>query len=196
MKAFRIGIAAFVAGTGLVGALSGSAAASALPAGSAVRLTVKAEPAPSDVLVLGAALSPAASGRQVTFYVQTQQFSTRGWMALGTAATNSRGVATYSYVPTWTGMENFGAAVGTQGSGATPAAVTPFNVLRDPPGVKQSVMEYPRPLGSVGGVLVKSLLVVLALVWLTLLGSLVTVIRRVPKLAGDTQSGRTREVAE
>nr|MDA8081766.1 hypothetical protein [Actinomycetota bacterium] len=55
-------------------------------------------------------------------------------------------------------------------------------------GVPQSVIEYARPLGSTGGVLVKSLLAIVAIIWITLLGSLALVIRRMPRLVEASAS--------
>jgi len=164
-------------------AISGAAMASGTQSTSAVTLSIQSVSVTSDNLTLSAQLGSPLSGQQVMFFVHTAEFSGQGWMSVGSASTNSSGEATYTYTPTWTGATQFGAAVGSGASITTPTAVKSFQVLRDPTGVPKSVIEYARPMGSTGGVLVKSLLAIVIILWITLLGSLALVIRRMPRLA-------------
>lgn len=164
-------------------AISGTALAATPQSNGALTLSIASVSATSDALTLSAQSGSAVSGQKVAFFVQTQEFSGHGWMSVGSASTNSSGEATYTYTPTWTGATRFGAALGSDASVTAPTVVKSFQVLRDPTGVPQSVIEYARPLGSTGGVLVKSLLAIVAILWITLLGSLALVIRRMPRLA-------------
>lgn len=168
-------------------AVSGTAVAATAQSSGGLTLSIKSVSATSDGLVLSAQAG-AASGQKVEFLVQTQEFSGHGWMSVGSAATNSSGRATYTYTPTWTGETQFGAALGSDSSMAAPTVIKTFDVLKDPTGVPQSVIEYARPLGSTGGVLVKSLLAIVAIIWITLLGSLALVIRRMPRLVEASAS--------
>lgn len=156
---------------------------------SALTVTVQQVSPASDNLTMAARLSPAAAGEKVTFFVDSQEFSGHSWMAVGSATTNSSGNASYTYTPTWTGTTEFGAAIGSGTSATAPTAVESFQVLKDPTGVPQSAIEYARPMGSTGGVLVKALLAIVAIVWILLLGSLLLVVRRMPRLAGAGESG-------
>ncbi|MDA8271658.1 MAG: hypothetical protein M0Z39_09715 [Actinomycetota bacterium] len=165
--------------------VSGTAAAQS----SALTVIVQQLSPASDNLTMAARLSPAVVGQKVTFFVDSQEFSGHSWMAVGSATTNSSGDATYTYTPTWTGTTEFGAAIGSGTSVAAPTAVESFQVLKDPTGVPESAIEYARPMGSIGGVLVKALLGIVAIVWILLLGSLILVIRRMPRLAGAGESG-------
>jgi hypothetical protein len=184
-KLFRCLIAA-AAAIGSVLVISGTAAAASPQSSIAPGFSVQSMSATSDNLTLSAQLGSPVSGKKVTFFVQTHEFSNKGWMVVGSGVTNSLGVATYVYTPTWTGATKFGAAQGLDTSVTAPTVVKSFQVLRDPAGVPQSVIEYARPLGSVGGVFVKSLLSIVAIVWIVLLGSLAIIIWRMPRLAGST----------
>lgn len=187
--------AALFSGIGLILSLPAVAAASTLPATPSAKLTVMATGQSS--LLLTANVTPPVLGEKVTFYLKTSEFEGSGWMAIGSSASDSQGIATLSYLPASTGFETFGSSSGPllQSPTGTPSATFGFKVLKDPPGFKQSVIEYPRPLGSVGSMLVKGLLSLVGLVWLVLLGCLAVVIRRVPRLAADSQTGRGEEVA-
>ncbi len=169
-------------------AISGTAVAATAQNNGVLTLSIKSVSATSDALALSVQAGAAASGQKVEFFVQTQEFSGHGWMSVGSTLTNSSGEATYTYTPTWTGETQFGAALGSDASMTAPTVVKTFEVLKDPPGVPQSVIEYARPLGSIGGVLVKSLLAIVAIIWITLLGSLALVIRRMPRLAEASAS--------
>ena len=186
MRAILRWFVAFCAALASLLIISGTAAAEG---SSALTVTVQQLSPASDNLTMVARLTPAAVGQKVTFFVDSQEFSGHSWMAVGSASTNSSGDATYTYTPTWTGTTEFGAAIGSGNSIAAPTAVESFQVLKDPTGVPQSAIEYPRPLGSTGGALVKTLLGIVAIVWILLLGSLLLVIRRMPRLAGAGESG-------
>ena len=194
MKSLSRWLIAAVATIGSVLVVSGTAVAATGQSSAALDLAVQTVSANGVNLALSAQAGSGASGQSVTFFVQTQEFSSHGWMALGTSVTNSAGEATYTYTPTWTGTELFGAALGSSDAVATPSVTKSFQVLKDPPGVPQSVIEYSRPLGSEGGIFVKSILSVLALVWILLLGSLALVVWRMPRLTRASvdpgQSGR------
>ncbi len=183
MKSLSRWLIAAAATIGSVLVVSGTAVAATGQSSAVLDLAVQTVSANGVNLALSAQAGSGVTGQSVTFFVQTQEFSSHGWMALGTSVTNSAGEATLTYTPTWTGTELFGAALGSSDAVSTPSVVKSFQVLKDPPGVPQSVIEYARPLGSEGGIFVKTILSVLALVWILLLGSLVLVIRRVPRLA-------------
>lgn len=199
MKSLSRWLITAVATTGLVLVIPGTAvatpmsmsqstAATSPQSNTALTLSVQSVSATSDNLTLSGQLDSAASGQKITFFVQTQEFSSLGWMAVGSAVSNSSGEATYTYTPTWTGTELFGAGLGATDAVTTPSVTHSFQVLRDPTGVPQSAIEYTRPLSATGGVFVKSLLTIVAVVWILLLGSLALVIRRMPRLAGVSTS--------
>lgn len=185
MKSISNILIALIATIGSISVAPGTASASSLQSGSALQLSIESVSPTSADLMLSAALTNPSPGQEVTFYVQTKEFSDHGWMALESTKTNSQGKASYRYTPTWTGMEYFGASIGSPGGGNVPGLVRSFEVLKDPPGVPPSVIEYRRPLSSVGGVLVKSLLAIVAILWTILLGSLAVVIWRIPRLAKE-----------
>ena len=188
MKLLPMITVALLSGIGLIASMPAEASASALLTAPSVKLTVEATGQSSNSLLLRATVAPPVPGKKVTFYLKTSEFEGSGWMALGSSSSDSQGIATYSYRPASTGIETFGSELGSlQSSASTPSATFQFRVLRDPPGFGQSVIEYPRPLGSVGSMLVKGLLSLVGLVWVVLIGSLVMVIRRVPKFASGVQ---------
>ncbi len=164
----------------------------ATPAQNAATISVSQVSQSSDNLTLSARFGASAAGSKVTFFVQTQEFAGHGWMAVGSASASSSGEATYTYTPTWTGSTVFGAAVGSETSVTSPSVTGSFNVLKDPTGLPQSVIEYARPLGGAGGVLVKSLLATVAIIWVLLLGALLLVIVRMPRLAGEAVIDESR----
>lgn len=128
----------------------------------------------------GAGAVPA--GTAVSLFVVTHEFSSSGLMQVGSATTDATGVATATYLPTWTGEEQFVAKVaGPDGSVAGTASAT-YNVLVDPPGLPTSVYEYQRPLNTTGHWVVVTLLSIVAIVWVLLLGSLALVVLRMPQL--------------
>lgn len=187
---------ALLSGIGLIASMPAEASASTLLTAPSVKLTVASTSQPSNALQLSAVTNPSTPGEKVTFYLGTSEFGGNRWMVLGSSAADSKGIATFSYLPTSTGLEAFGSSIAPlQSVTDTPTATFEFKVLKDPPGFKQSVIEYPRPLGSIGSMLVKGLLSLLVLVWLVLLGCLAIVIRRVPKLAAGIQLGQSEEVA-
>ncbi|MDA8261373.1 MAG: polysulfide reductase NrfD [Actinomycetota bacterium] len=130
-------------------------------------------------LALTASGSP---GQKVDFYVKTTTFSTDGMMQIGSAVA-SNGVAEVTYLPTWTGEETFVAqALGAGGTVAGSATQT-YKVTIDPAGLPKSVYEYTRPMDGVGVNLVRTLLGIAAAVWILLLGTLVLVAVRMPRMA-------------
>ncbi len=118
-----------------------------------------------------------------TFYAKSNQFAGSNFMQIGQAQANSNGNAQISYTPTWTGNTPFKVDfLGTSGSLVATQTFT-FDVMKDPSGFPQSAIEFQRPLDSTGSILVKALLTIVALVWITLLGSFFLVVIRVPKLS-------------
>ena len=194
MKSITRWIIAATAAAASVLMASGPAFAATSLSSNSLTLSVASVSASSDNLILTAQEASGDVGQNVTFFVQTTEFSGDGWMAVGTAAVGSSGKAVYTYTPTWTGSTQFGAVAGSDGSVSVPSVTQTFQVLRDPTGVPQSAIEYARPLGTTGGWLVKGLLTVIAIVWILILGSLVLVVVRVPRLARagapDDKGGR------
>lgn len=187
----RLSIAAVTAAATVL--VLSAAAFAATPAQNSATISVSQPSQSSDNLTLSAQFGATASGQKVTFFVQTHEFAGDGWMAVGSAAMNSSGEATYTYTPTWTGETVFGAAVGSETSVTSPSVTGSFNVLKDPTGVPQSVIEYSRPLGGAGGGLVKGLLTTVAVIWILLIGSVVLVFWRMPRLAAETGTDERRK---
>ncbi|MDA8209369.1 MAG: polysulfide reductase NrfD [Actinomycetota bacterium] len=121
-------------------------------------------------------------GQQVDFYVKTTTFSTGGLMQIG-SATATNGIAKITYLPTWTGEETFVAQALGAGGTIAGSATEAYKVTLDPAGLPKSVYEYTRPMDGVGVNLVRTLLAIAAAVWIVLLGTLLIVVVRVPRLA-------------
>ncbi len=121
-------------------------------------------------------------GQQVDFYVKTTTFSTGGLMQIG-SATATNGIAKITYLPTWTGEETFVAQALGAGGTIAGSATEAYKVILDPAGLPKSVYEYTRPMDGVGVNLVRTLLAIAAAVWIVLLGTLLIVVVRVPRLA-------------
>ncbi len=160
----------------------------ATPSASAtVTLTVTAAHPGQAPLVLRAVLGTGpgqpTAGQQVTFSVVSHEFAGGGLMAIGSATTDRAGVAQTTYVPTWTGEEQFTAQVQAAGDAAPASASTTFDVTTDPPALPKSVTEYQRPLDTIGGILVRTLLAIVGAVWALLLGTLAWTVLRLPRLA-------------
>ncbi len=123
----------------------------------------------------------AQNGETINFYVQENEFSSKGFMQIGTG-TVIGGNATTTYNPTWTGYEVFAAAPTNSTLTSSGATQTTFDVKKDPSGFSPSLYNYARPLGGVGHYLVSVLLGLVAIIWILLLGIVVVMFIRIPKL--------------
>lgn len=172
-----------LAATTLLLASAASPAIAATPKISPeVSLKVHSYSGNSDALTLVGQSTSNAKGREIAFFVETREFTVSRWMFLGSSSTNSKGAAVFYYTPTWTGTSIFGVGLRSK-STVAPSSTTSFKVQQDPTAVPTSAMNYSRPLKSVGGWLVRALLSMVVIIWLLLLGSLVLVVRRMPRLA-------------
>ncbi len=136
-----------------------------------------------------ASTAKSSSDYVALYFVQTTEFSSRGWMQIGSASLSaSTGeenmTSTVSYDPTWTGRETFKVELLQNQNGAgvvLNSATTVFNVLKDPSGFPSSEINYQRPMNQVGKWLVRGLLTLVALVWILMFGVLGFVVNRVSK---------------
>lgn len=174
--------ALLVLGAKPAGADPQTASTPVAPAPSVALTVALAHPGQAQ-LVLRATTGPAAVKQTVTFFVVSHEFAGGGLMAVGSATTDAAGVAQTTYVPTWTGEEQFTAQLHGAGGTVAASASTTFDVKVDPPGLPKSVTEYQRPMDSVGGVVVRTLLGIAAAVWVLLLGTLAWTVVRLPRLA-------------
>lgn len=120
-----------------------------------------------------AAMLPAV-GDHVSFSVRVSEFAGAPLLALGSATTNSSGVATLTYQPSWTGQQVFVAT-------ATNAAGTPLASARASFDATTSVqgfagtVEAVRPDGGIGRAVAGTLLAIVAILWIALVGVVVRV---------------------
>ncbi len=159
-------------------------------------LTLSVSPQASDpaVLALTAHLAPgpAATGERVSFFVVTTEFGSRQLAPIGTAGVAPGGTAEVAYEPTWSGNQEFVAVLGGGAGSTTRASATHgltastwYQVTHSQPGKLYATANLARPLSTVGRVFVGVLLLIVALVWLTLLATLIRVARRLPRLAEE-----------
>ncbi len=123
----------------------------------------------------------AQNGETINFYVQENEFSSKGFMQIGTGKVIG-GNATTTYDPTWTGYEVFAASPTNSTLTGSSAVQTTFDVKKDPSGFSPNLYNYARPLGGVGHYLVSVLLGLVAIIWILLLGIVVVMFIRIPKL--------------
>ena len=178
-----LGTGTAMAATALMAAAAISLFGGAKPAGASTavpfRLAVAQVTPGKATLSLVASGSP---GQKVDFYVQTATFSTGGLMEIGSASATN-GSAEITYLPTWTGEEIFVARALGAGGSVAGSATQAYKVTLDPAGLPKSVYEYTRPMDGVGVNLVRTLLAIAAAVWIVLLGTLLVVAVRIPRLA-------------
>lgn len=186
------GVAATVTVLGLYGspaAAAGKPRANAASASTARPPTLTLSVAPgqgkSVNLTLTAYLKggPSNSSGSVAFFVVDPEFSQGVDVAIGTARAATGGAASISYQPTWSGKEQFVAKVTSGLDGDTPSATAYYSVAASSPGPLYATANLTRPASSLGHVFVGTLLVIVALVWLTLISTLLLVARRLPRLA-------------
>ncbi|MHB1599167.1 MAG: hypothetical protein ACYCXY_09860 [Acidimicrobiales bacterium] len=175
------------AGATDAGALcAGAALAGAVPAaaqGQPLSLSLAAAPVPrhSPAIELVARLAGGAGaaharlgGATVTFSVTVAQFSGSPLLVVGTATTDSRGEATVTYYPTWTGTQDLSASAASA-AGSPLAAATASVVVTSAAHPFAGSVEATRPDGTIGQWVVGALLAILVLLWVVL----VTVVVRV-----------------
>ena len=186
-----------LAGAGAMLALASSAAPTTAaivpPAGAsapasstpALTLSAKAQADRPDRLVLTSHLSsaPVPAGTSVNFFVVSKEFGQDREVPIGTADVDRNGSASITYRPTWAGSQKFVVHLAGGSADAGPTGVTTYNVATAAPGPYQALANEPRPFGPMGRVFVEVLLAVVALVWLTLIVTVVRVARGLPKRA-------------
>ena len=160
-------------------------AAAASPAPVQVRLSVTANTAKPGSLVLTAQVPPAAvqPGSTVAFFVVTKEFGPDQEVPIGTGELPKSGTVGIGYKPTWNGEEKFTVRVLSGAGATTGTGSASYEVGGAAPGPLYSVANEPRPFAGEGAVFLAALLTLVCLVWLTLLGTLVRVVTRLPGLA-------------
>ncbi|NNN00257.1 MAG: hypothetical protein HKL86_00315 [Acidimicrobiaceae bacterium] len=119
------------------------------------------------------ASATSVTGLTVDFYVHVEEFAGAPLLEIGSGTTNTAGVATITYQPTWAGTQNFvasafdpsGAVLATSSLSVQAARSDPFA------GAVQSL----RPDGLIGRWVVFVLLALVIGVWITLLALVVRV---------------------
>ena len=154
-------------------------AGAALPAAAATGTTLalsSTSPATHQGVELTARVATDAApmpGATVNFYVHVEEFAGAPELLIGTATTDSAGVASITYQPTWAGTQNFVASA-LDGSGAVLATASlAVQAARTDPfaGAVQSL----RPDGLIGRWVVLVLLSLVIGMWLTLIALVVRV---------------------
>ena len=164
-------------------ALADTSPPSAAPTG-VVKLSVKQSADKPEQLVLTSRVQGAAgtAGRSVTFYVVTRQFGDERTVPIGSADLERDGTASVTYRPTWNGDQRFVAHL--DGDPATaPSGSASYQVTASTEGPYYPLANQPRPFGPLGRVFVDVLLATVALVWLTLVLTVVRVARGLPHRA-------------
>ena len=163
-----------------------SRAAGAGSHGAGLSLDVARSGASAVQLVLTAAVASPTSNERVSFYVVTTELGGHRLVPLGSAAVGPSGAASITYQPTWTGMEQFVAQIGSDPSKPAASADRSFLVTSAVPGMGPKLTNSPKPLRQVGEDFVAVVLAVVALVWATLLATLYRVVRGTRRLATVT----------
>ena len=167
----------------LVAAVLGGGSPAA--AGSGARLTVAPKPGDRPRLTLVAHL-PGSAGEPVAFFVVSREFGSARNVPIGVTKAGKDGTARLTYVPTWTGAQQFIGKLARPGARAS-SATAEYRVTSSKPGPLTAGANPPRPLASVGHVFLTVILMIVALIWLSLLFTLALAFGRLPRLAGADQ---------
>ena len=165
---------------GLSGVVLLSVAAAALPAAASTGATIaltSGSPASHRGVELTAQVASAAAAPMadttVNFYVHVEEFAGAPLLEIGTETTDTAGVATIVYQPTWAGTQNFTAsAVDSSGAVLATTSLTVQAARTDP---FAGAVESLRPDGLIGRWTVLVLLALVIGVWLTLIALVVRV---------------------
>ncbi len=163
----------------------------AAAAGTPPTLHLSARPAPRRAPAIelvahlaypaGAAMSSRVTslgGVTISFSLHVTEFVGSPLLVLGSATTDAKGDATFTYEPTWTGRQELVASA-TDAAGTTLASgATSISAPHATHGLALAT-EAVRPDGSIGRVVVAVLLAVVVLLWLVLVTVFVRVHRGV-----------------
>lgn len=142
--------------------------------GSAVTLVARlAGPAGASRTAKPASLG----GVKVYFSLHLTEFAEAPLLALGSATTDAKGEAVFTYEPTWTGRQDLVASA-TSATGTMLTAATSTVTARASRPLARST-EAARPDGTIGQVVVGVLLSILVLLWIVLFSVVVRVHRGV-----------------
>ena len=115
-------------------------------------------------------------GVTISFSLHVTEFAGSPLLVLGSATTNPKGEAAFTYEPTWTGRQALVASA-TNSSGTTLASATTAISVTSATHRSALATEAVRPDGSIGRVVVAVLLAIVVLLWIVLLTVFVRVHR-------------------
>lgn len=158
----------------------------ALASGPALGLTISPQRSNPSNLVLTAELrgGSSTSGQSIDFFVVSTEFGRAMNVAVGSATLGRDGKASVIYTPTWTGSTQFVARLGGPSEKDSLTATATYVVTAGSVGPLNPAGNPDRPFQFMGEPFLGVLLGVVALVWLTLIITLLVVARRLPRLAG------------
>ncbi len=171
-------------------AVFGASAAPAAADSSTPPITLTVAPAPDNPqdLLLTSHLAGATkdSPQSIAFFVVSNEFGQPLEVALGSADVDKDGDASLEYAPTWSGEQEFVARLAGMDPKDAPVANASYDVTDSAVGPLAAGANPGRPFVFMGTPFLGALLGLVAIVWLTLIVTLVTVMRRLPRLAGPT----------
>lgn len=175
--------AAFIAAA--IGLSSSTAAA-----GSGPSLTLSVTPQrsnPAHLVLTGQLQGAGTTAKQsIAFFVVSTEFGRPLNVSIGSATTGSDGKASMIYTPTWSGETEFVARLAGVPAKEAPTATTIYRVAAADAGPLDTGANPARPFLFMGEPFLGALLAIVGIVWLTLIVTLITVIRRLPQLANRT----------
>lgn len=150
-----------------------------------VTLTVAPAPGNAQHLLLSSHLAGAAkdSPQSIAFFVVSEQFGQPVEVLLGSESVDKDGDASLEYAPTWSGEQEFVARLAGMDPEDAPAANATYDVTAAAVGPLAAGANPTRPFLFMGMPFLAALLGLVAVVWLTLIVTLVVVVRRLPRLA-------------
>lgn len=153
--------------------------------GPALALTVTPQRSNPANLVLTAELRGSSTAKQsIDFFVVSTEFGRAMNVGIGSATLGRDGRASVIYAPTWTGSTQFLARLGGLTAKDSLTATATYVVTADTVGALSPAANPARPFLFMGEPFLGLLLGVVALVWLTLIITLLVVVRGLPRLAG------------
>jgi hypothetical protein len=171
-----------------------AAAAAALPAIGAgasatspliLALSVAPQPGkPGNLLLTSHLQGGSRNGAEsVAFFVVTTQFGQDQNVPIGSAKIAGDGTASIIYTPTWSGEQQFVARLSGSAAASALTATADYRVSADAVGPLYAAANPPRPFSFMGSAFLGALLTIVVLVWLTLIITLLVVVRGLPRLA-------------